>query len=59
MQGTLPDSFAQWPELDFVSMSPAGISGTLPAAWGTPGTFPKLLVLYFYNNSLTGKSQAA
>ena len=45
LQGHLPDSWASWAHLRFVSIGdPAAstLQSTLPAAWGAEGAFPQL-----------------
>ena len=51
-QGMLPDSWATWPHLRFLSMGNLthSIQSTLPTAWGAAGAFPKLRTLYVYWN---------
>ena len=54
--GTLPDSWAQLPELNGLHISNNSLRGTLPAPWGTG--LPKLDTLDLRVNSLSGEPQS-
>ena len=52
--GTLPDSWHSLQKLQTAALASNGLTGTLPASWGAPGSLPQLTSLDVSSNGLAG-----